>query len=183
MKLPLLAGAALLSVGWALSETRPTHPTLPPPQPRPVPEVGEPPREARPVPTAMRPPPKAPPPPIPARRVEAPPPPAGVARISGRIIDQDGKPRGDAKADLDLGDLCIWVTPDSQGRFSATLAPGEYSVTAARDDDEDHSSSPVHLVNLEPGGEVKDLVLELHERKIEVDSRIEIEEPTFESDD
>src|SRR5262249_554845 len=88
---------------------------------------------------------------------QPPPKPSGVAKISGRIVDENGDPRSDAQADLDLGSLCIWIYTDSDGRFEATLAPGDYEAHAADDAD----SGPAVSVSLHAGDEVHDLVLEL----------------------
>jgi hypothetical protein len=157
MKLSLLLGAAILSVGWALSEARPLHHRLdvvgsPPLVDTPMPPPAES-RQARlapPLPPRPLPPPLLPPP----RRDILP----QVARISGRIVDLDGHPRPEVKADLDSGDVCMWIYTDATGRFTATVAPGDYTISAVGEND---AASPPLPLHLQPGEEVHDLVLEL----------------------
>jgi hypothetical protein len=156
MKLSLLLGAALLSVGWALSESRPRRhrpPVI----------------AAAPPPVEVEAPPPPPPSPVPAahpatklahatQAKPAPPPQKPtVAKISGQIVDGNGNPRSDAQADLDLGALCIWIYTDGEGRFEATIAPGEYELHAANDD----RSGPTMPLSLHSGEEVEGLILEL----------------------
>jgi hypothetical protein len=155
MKLSLLIGAVLVSVGWALSESRPrrhlppviaaapplVEPEAPPLLP-PVPAHHLPaPAPAKPHPTQAKPPPQKP----------------TVAKISGQIVDGNGNPRSDAQADLDLGALCIWIYTDGEGRFEATVAPGEYELHAANDD----RSGPSLPLSLHSGEEIEGLILEL----------------------
>jgi hypothetical protein len=144
----LLVGAALLSVGWALSETRPPRAMkIEPRQVEPAVELPV----AAPV---FHPPPRLPPPIVPAPAVKRP----SIAHISGRIVDELGNPRTDAKADLDLGDVCMWIHVDSTGHFEADLAPGDYTITAVDDSNGEATSDPL---SLKPGEEVRELVLEL----------------------
>jgi len=173
MKLSLLVGAALLSVGWALAETRSMRrltaftpriitaaatlpvedpPSLPPPVLRPLP-----------APLPAPPPAKVPRP--------------AVAHLSGRIVDEHGQPRKQARADLDMGDLCIWIYADENGHFEADLPPGGYTVLARSD--ADHGESAPQFVNLNPGDDMNDLVLEAPVHNDEVETGIHIEQPNF----
>jgi hypothetical protein len=141
-----LVGAVLLSVGWALSETRP-------PKHLKIDPVRIDPPVAAPV-IEWHPPPRLPPPVAAAPVVKRP----SIAHISGHIVDENGSPRTDAKADLDLGDVCIWIHVDSSGHFEADLAPGEWTITAV---DDSNGESPTDPLSLKPGEEVRDLLLEL----------------------
>src|SRR5438046_895079 len=128
MKLFIIVGAALFSVGWALSESRPRrHPPLvqfaePPPAQLAEPSRPREPPSTPPAPTLSRPPQ--------AKQAKQAKQAIAVAKLSGRIVDGNGNPRADAKADLDLGALCIWIYTDGEGRFEATVAPGDYRLHA-----------------------------------------------------
>jgi Carboxypeptidase regulatory-like domain len=179
MKVSLLAGAALLSVGWALSESRSVRRlTAFAPRPPDPPSVAadappDPPRQARLTPVL---PPHPLPPPLPAR--PAPPPRPSVAHLAGRIVDEHGRPLPGAKIDLDNGDVCIWIFVRDDGSFEADLPPGAYTVVARGNGDHDESRETA--LNLDPGEEVRDLVLELPApAPVEEETGIHIEQPTW----
>jgi hypothetical protein len=168
VKLSILVGAALLSVGWALAETRSvrrlaaltpriiTAAALPVEEPAPLP---------RPLPAPL-------PPPLPAKA-----PPPAVAHLSGRIVDEHGQPRKQARADLDMGDLCIWIYADENGHFEADLPPGSYTILARSD--ADHGESLPQSLNLNSGDNMSDVVLEVPIQNEEVETGIHIEQPSF----
>lgn len=163
MKLSLLVTATIVSVGWALSESRPARHTavVRAVETTPEPELPRQARQAPPLPARPLPPLPPPLPPAPKRE-----PLPMVAKISGRIVDLDGNPRSDVKADLDLGDICMWIYTDGDGRFSASVAPGDYTVSAVGDNDTASAAIPV---SLRAGEEVHDLILELARPQPELD--------------
>jgi hypothetical protein len=167
MKLSVLVAAVIAAAVWALFELRPTRSLEIPRQARaapPLPVHPPPPPPAPPATTTTTAPPqKAPPPPV-ARVTPSPLP--RVARVQGRIIDENGRPRKLVKADFDAGgEVCIWVFTDDDGRFTVMLAPGSYEVTAIDGDVE----SPVTTLSLAEGEDVSDLVLTLNDTVTETD--------------
>lgn len=155
MRFPLLVVAALASGGWALSETRAPRHRFIPILPRAAPVVPDPPPEAPPVVQAVR---ATPPKPVKViAREEPPPPPPRVATVSGRVVDDRGRPVPDAKVHLDHGSTRITLDLDGDGRFSTVVAPGSYDV-AAFDDVHDSVASGL---DLKDGENARDLLFEL----------------------
>ena len=152
MRLPVLFVAALASGGWALSESRPVrhgplpalHLPLDEPTSMPSPPVERHPRVAPPSSRpSLPPPPRNEPPPLPR-----------VASVSGRVVDDRGRPVPAAKVHLDHGGTFVTVDLDDDGRFKVSLAPGDYDV-AAFDDNHDSAATSVELQE----GETKEQLL------------------------
>jgi hypothetical protein len=154
MRLPLLIVLALASGGWALYETRapraselaarPVAPIVeeaPSPAPAHVTRAAAP--SPRPRPTALA--------------IEPPPPPPRVATVSGRVIDEDGRPLTLAKVHIDRGNTRITLDLDENGTFTAVVPPGSWNV-AVFDDEHD---SVADGLELEPGQSVSNLVYAL----------------------
>jgi Carboxypeptidase regulatory-like domain len=156
MRLPLLIVLALLSAGWALYETRPARSS--PLVPRPVPPLTAPLADAPPSPAHLARGASPAPRPRPAvAHVEAPPPPPRVATVSGRVVDEDGRPLTLAKVHIDRGSMRITLDLDENGTFTAVVPPGSYDV-AVFDDEHDSVASGL---DLEPEQSVSNLVFTL----------------------